>query len=91
MGPFDLLNHLLNLFAPALVVGAVVAYLAPIFNKKWAVARTKHAQAAINIVAGMAAVLGGLVFFGRDGKMASYGLMVVLIASAQWVSARSWK
>ncbi|MEY4344900.1 MAG: hypothetical protein RL032_732 [Pseudomonadota bacterium] len=91
MGPFDLLNHLLNLVAPALVVGVVVAYAAPVFNRNWAVARVQYAQAAINMVAGMVALLAGLVFFGRDGKMASYGLMVLLIASAQWFSARGWK
>jgi uncharacterized membrane protein len=91
MGPLDLLNHLLNLVAPALVVGLVVAYTAPVFNRNLAVARTRYAQAAINIVAGLVALLAGLVFFGRDGKMATYGLMVALIASAQWISARGWK
>jgi hypothetical protein len=89
MGPFDLLNHLLNLMAPALVVGIVLAYVAPVFNRNWAVSRSGYAQAAINVVAGVVALLLGLWFFGHDGKMASYGLMVVLIASAQWFSARN--
>jgi hypothetical protein len=89
MGPFDLLNHLLNLIAPALVVGILLAYVAPIFNRKLAVNRAGYAQAAINVVAGVIALLLGLWFFGHDGKMASYGLMVVLIASTQWFSARN--
>jgi hypothetical protein len=89
MGPFDLFNHLLNLMAPALVVGALLAYVAPILNKNWAVGRVGYAQAAINFVAGVVALLLGLWFFGHDGKMASYGLMVVLIASTQWLSARN--
>jgi hypothetical protein len=80
MGPFDLLNHLFNLAAPALVVGTVVAYLAPVLNRNWAAAPAGYAQAAINSIAGLVAILAGLVFFGRDGKMASYGLMVVCIA-----------
>ena len=89
MGPFDLLNHLLNLMAPALVVGTLLAYIAPIFNRNLAASRVGYAQAAINSVAGVVALLLGLWFFGHDGKMASYGLMVVLIASAQWFSARN--
>jgi hypothetical protein len=91
MGPLDLLNHLLNLVAPALVVGTVVAYAAPILNRNWAVARVQYAQAAINIVAGVVALLAGLVLFGRDGKMASYGLMVAAVASSQWFEARGWR
>jgi hypothetical protein len=89
MGPFDLLNHLLNLIAPALVVGILLAYVAPIFNRNLAVSLAGYAQAAINVVAGVAALLLGLWFFGHDGKMASYGLMVVMIASTQWFSARN--
>ena len=91
MGPLDLLNHLLNFAAPALAVGVLLALLAPLLYRKVPVARSLYAQTAINFVAGLGALVGGLVFFGRDGKMASYGLMVVLIASTQWVSARSWK
>jgi hypothetical protein len=91
MGPLDLLNHLLNLLTPALVVGFLVAYAAPVFNKNWAVSRMRYVQAAINFIAGLVALVAGLVFFGRDGKMASYGLMVVFIASTQWFSARNRK
>jgi hypothetical protein len=30
----------------------------------------------------------GLVFFGRDGKMASYVAMVLLCATSQWLMLR---
>ena len=89
MSLLGLIDHLLNFVAPALVVGLLVAALAPMLMKK---ARSHHTwltQGAINSVAGLLALLAGLFFFGHDGKMASYGLMVVLIASAQWFSARN--
>nr|WP_315496561.1 hypothetical protein [uncultured Rhodoferax sp.] len=88
MGPLDLLNHLLNFVAPALALGAVLAYLAPVFIKNKALARTRTAQAAINCVVGALALLAGLVFFGRDGKMLSYAALVLATASSQWWAMR---
>lgn len=88
MGPLDLLNHLLNFVAPALVLGVTLAYLAPVFMKNRAVARTRTAQAAINFIVGMLALVAGLVFFGRDGKMLSYAALVLAVASSQWWAMR---
>ncbi|WP_296509161.1 hypothetical protein [Rhodoferax sp.] len=88
MGPLDLLTHLLNFVAPAAVVGLLVAVLSPIFIRKVTVARVLTAQAAINSIAGLAALVAGLLFFGRDGKMASYALMVLACASSQWWAMR---
>jgi hypothetical protein len=88
MGPLDLLNHLLNFVAPALALGAALAYLAPLFMKNKAVGRTRHSQAAINSVVGTLALLAGLVFFGRDGKMLSYAALVLATASSQWWAMR---
>jgi hypothetical protein len=88
MGPLDLLNHLLNFVAPALTLGAALAYLAPLFMKKKAVGRTRHSQAAINSVVGALALLAGLVIFGRDGKMLSYAALVLATASSQWWAMR---
>ena len=88
MGPFDLLNHLLNFAAPALVVGLLLALLAPVVYRKVPVAHSLRAQAAMNFVAGLAALLAGLVFFGRDGKMATYAAMVLACAASQWWSMR---
>ncbi len=88
MGPLDLLNHLLNFAAPALAVGLVLAFLAPVFMKNKALARTRSAQAAINFVVGVLALLAGLLFFGRDGKMASYAALVLATATSQWWAMR---
>ncbi len=88
MGPLDLLNHLLNFAAPALAVGLVLAFLAPVFMKNKALARTRSAQTAINFVVGVLALLAGLLFFGRDGKMASYAALVLATATSQWWAMR---
>lgn len=88
MGPLALIFHLFNFLAPALVVGALLAALAP-----WLVrgARARHAwwkQSALNAVAGSVALAAGLALFGNDGKMASYSAMLLLIASSQWFFMR---
>ncbi|OYQ39373.1 hypothetical protein CHU94_18560 [Rhodoferax sp. TH121] len=88
MGPLDLLNHLLNFAAPALAVGLVLAFLAPVFMKNKALDRTRTAQVAINFVVGLLALLAGLLFFGRDGKMASYAALVLATAASQWWAMR---
>ena len=91
MSLLGLLDHLLNFVAPALVVGLLVAALAPLLMKK---ARSHHTwltQSAINSVAGLLALLVGLFFFGRDGKMASYAAMVLVCASSQWFAAKAWR
>lgn len=88
MGPLDLLNHLLNFAAPALLLAGVLAFLAPVFMRNKASARARFAQAAINFVVGLLALLAGLVFFGRDGKMLSYAALLLAVASSQWWAQR---
>ena len=78
MGPFDLLNHLLNFLAPAAWVAVIVAL-------------TLQAQAAINFVVCLITLLLGLLLFGRDGKMATYAAVVILGATSQWVMLRAWR
>ena len=84
------LDHLLNFIAPAIAVGLLVAALAPMLMKK---ARPNHSwltQSAINTVACALVLLGGLVVFGHDGKMATYAAMVLVCASSQWLAAKAW-
>ena len=88
MGPLDLLNHLLNFLAPAVAVGLVLAVATPIFDRKKLAIRAVAVQAAINSIVGVLALALGLWFFGRDGKMASYGALVAAAAASQWWAAR---
>jgi hypothetical protein len=91
MGPLDTLNHLLNFLAPALVLGLAVALVAPFFMRKLRPTRGWLLQGALNSLAGLAALVAGLWVFGNDGKMASYALLVVLVATSQWVGGKGWK
>jgi Na+/citrate or Na+/malate symporter len=91
MGLIDLLNHLLNFVLPAIVVGAVLAMCARFLMKKSTSAPAVLAQVAINSVAGALALGAALWFFGRDGKMAGYGLMVLVVATCQWALAAGWR
>lgn len=91
MGPIDLLNHLLNFVAPALVLGGLVAVSARFFMPKGANPSVFWSQFAINSVVGAAVLVGGLVLLGRDGKMATYFALVLGIATSQWVQSRGWK
>ena len=88
MGPIDLFFHLLNFAAPALVVGLLTALAARIFMKKKSLALRWIAQAAINFVVCLLVLVGGLWFFGRDGKMATYAALVLACATSQWWMAR---
>lgn len=91
MSLLGLLDHLLNFVAPALVVGLLVAALAPLLMKKAHTHHTWLTQGAMNAVAGALTLLAGLIFFGRDGKMASYAAMVLVCASSQWFAAKAWR
>ncbi len=88
MSLFDLLNHLLNFLAPACGVGILLAVFVAIFERKMPFSRATLAQAAMNSVAGATALVAGLVFFGRDGKMASYGFLVLVCGTVQWWQQR---
>jgi L-asparagine transporter-like permease len=84
MGPLALLNHLLNFLAPALVVSLLMVLVARLSMRKRPQAHVCWAQAAINFVVCVLALLAGLMIFGRDGKMASYAALVLGCATSQW-------
>ncbi|WP_374675965.1 hypothetical protein [Ideonella sp.] len=84
MGPLDALWHLLNFFAPAVGVGLLAAGLAKLawWRALKAVPYWRLARWATG--AGALALAVGLVVFGRDGKMATYGLLVAATAGVLW-------
>ena len=88
MGLWSLLIHLANFMLPALAVGFLLALLAPWFSGKRPVARAIAVQGALNTVAGLATLVGGLLVFGNDGKMATYAALVLAVGTAQWWGLR---
>lgn len=91
MAPFEILDHLLNFFAPALGVALLLAVISPFFMKKWSFAGAIWGQVAINFIVGAGVLAGGVVFFGRDGKMLTYLVLVLAMATSQWWQLGGWK
>ena len=84
MGPFDAIGHLLNLFYPAVVLGLMATGLAKLlWRRELAVAPFKR-LALPAVLACAVVTLAGLVLFRQDGKMATYGAMVLACALVLW-------
>jgi hypothetical protein len=84
MGPLDALWHVINLFLPALALGALAAALAKLVWRRELGPVAWRRLAVPASVAGALMVVAGLVIFGRDGKMATYGGMVAGCALTLW-------
>ncbi len=84
MGPLDAAGHLANLFLPAVLFGMLSAAAAKLaWRRELASVPWRHlAQAACG--ASAAAVLVGLVVFGRDGTTTMYAGMVTACAFTLW-------
>ena len=90
MGPTDFLVHLLSFAAPALGVAALVALAARLLLPQGAGRPGWWASFAMNSAAGLGVLAGGLWLGGRDGLMATYAALVVVVASCQWLVGRGW-
>jgi hypothetical protein len=84
MGPLNALWHLANFFAPALGVVVFTTLLAKLLWRRELAAVGWGRLLAWGCGAGALALLGGLVAFGRDGRMATYGALVAATALALW-------
>jgi len=84
MGPLDATWHLLNFIVPALGVGLLTAAAAKLLWRRELKAVRWQRLAAFASSGGLVALVAGLVAFGRDGTMATYGLLVLLSAVALW-------
>ena len=86
MGPLDAIWHLLNFFAPALGLAVLSASAAKLVWRRDLAGVAWLRLALWAALAGMAVLIGGLVVFGRDGKMATYAALVVASAIALWIA-----
>ncbi|MEN9669817.1 MAG: hypothetical protein RL018_94 [Pseudomonadota bacterium] len=84
MSFFDLLNHLVNFALPAFAMGVMVPLFSRLIWRKTPVKRPLKSQMLITSLACLAVLVGGLVIFSTDGKMATYGAMVAVAAVCQW-------
>lgn len=86
LGPLDALWHVANFFAPAIGVALLSASIAKLLWRRELKPVPWKRLAGWAAAASAAVLLGGLVLFGRDGKMATYGAMVLACAAALWWS-----
>jgi hypothetical protein len=84
MGPIDAFWHIANLFLPALMLGPLSAGLAKLLWRKELAAVPWKKLAVPACAACAAVILAGLVITGRDGRMATYGVMVLACAVTLW-------
>ena len=84
MGAIDTLWHLLNFFAPALAMGVLTPLMA---RSLWrsGLKGIPWLTQLLWVAGGCSlALLAGLVAFGHDGRVSSYGLMVLCGALTLW-------
>jgi hypothetical protein len=84
MGPLDATWHLLNFFAPALGVALITSGLAKLLWRRELSAVTWRRLALWSAMGAALALLAGLLVFGRDGRMATYALLVAVVAVTLW-------
>lgn len=84
MNFFAFLLHLGGFVAPAVVVAGLL-WLASKATRAGRVARWSPSRDLwVLLAAGVAVLLAGLVFFGRDGKVATYAALVVVQGTLAW-------
>jgi hypothetical protein len=84
MGPIDAFWHLLNFFIPALGLGCLGAAVAKGLWRRELASVAWRRLAFWGTASGAGALLAGLLLFGRDGRMATYALLVGATALAFW-------
>ena len=84
MTVWQALLHLVQLFLPALVL----ALMMPLAGR-WVVGSAQawpwRRRVLVHALCGSLVLLGGLLLQGHDGRMATYGVLVLVLASAEWL------
>ena len=91
MGILMQLNHVLNFIAPALALAALMLLFSLARHRKQPLPMAAWQQFGVHCGLGVLVLVLGLWFFGRDGMMATYGLLVVVVATGQWVMEKGWR
>jgi len=84
MGLLDALDHIVNLFLPALMLGALAAALAKLVWRRELAGVRWRSLALPAAGASALAAAAGLVATGHDGRMVTYGAMVLACALTLW-------
>lgn len=84
MSVADAFWHLLNLFATAALTGLIAATGAKLLWWRMLASVPWNRLALWAMATCSVVTLGGLVVFGQDGRMATYGAMAAACAAVLW-------
>lgn len=84
-------NHLLNFFAPAVLVPVLLWPMARLALGRPAGAPRWWVQWLVQAAVCALVLLAGLWVWGRDGRMLTYSALVLACASCQWLLQRGWR
>ena len=91
MGFIGLVNHLFNFALPAIVL----AVMLPLLLRWTSMGRVAKASLPWQMLAltlvNLVALVAGLLWFGHDGKMATYLAMAAASASTSWLLLKAWR
>ena len=93
MGPLDQIFHALNFAAPAWGVALFCVIFTRFAARRWLPVASAGlwTQVWVQALIGSVALVGGLMLWGVDGKMATYGVLVGVCALVQWFFCRGWQ
>lgn len=84
MGPIDAVWYLVNLFVPAMGLGALSAAATKLLWRKETQRLAWRRLATSASAAAAAITVGGLLVYGQDGRMTTYAAMVIAVALTLW-------
>ena len=93
MGPLEQIIHTFNFIAPAWVL-ALFCVLIARFTTRWWLPLAPWGllkQTLVSGLVGSASLVGGLILWGTDGKIATYSALVIVCGTMQWLMCRAWR
>jgi hypothetical protein len=93
MSSYEQLIQIVNMLLPAWVVGLGVALISHGLAR-WGWPRAVWRWGTVWLVHGVlgsVVLIGGLLFFGVDGKMATYAALTFTVATVQWGVSLGWR
>lgn len=83
--------HLLNFCAPAAALALLLVVARWVFARKAPALLPWYGQFALHLLVGCAALFVALLWQGRDGSVLGYALLVLSMATSQWLVLGSWR
>lgn len=83
--------QVLNGLAPAATLALMLGLISAIKKPARPWIRSAWWRLGLNFGVGAVVLVGGLLFFGHDGKMATYAALVVGMATSQWLFTGGWR